>query len=124
MRGVRAIGAVLALSALLLYALIPPGYMPGLLADGGQGFVVCTGYGPHVMAVDGAGNPVETPAKSDKASPCAFAFASPGTPSAQGYEPILFTSLMAAALPLLQTALLTARFVPAIGPRAPPSRLL
>lgn len=123
MRGARAIGAGLALLALLSYTLIPPGFMPGLLADGGQGFVVCTGYGPHVVAVDGSGNPVQTPAKSGKASPCAFAFASPATPSAVGYEPVLFVMLAAAVLPFLHTTLLAARFVPAIGPRAPPSRL-
>lgn len=123
MRGIRAMGASLALLALLLYTLIPPGFMPGLLADGGQGFVVCTGYGPHVVAVDSSGNPIEAPTKSGKASPCAFAFASPATPSAAGYEPVLFVILLAVALPLLKTALLAARFVPAIGPRAPPSRL-
>jgi len=64
------LGMILALLALLMLVVAPPGFM---IADGGQGptLVVCTGHGPLLSASD-PGHPHKAP-KSTSDAPCPFA---------------------------------------------------
>lgn len=64
-------GHWLALIALLLIVLIPPGYMAASDAHG-PALVICSGHGPVSMSLDAAGHPSKAP-KSRPDAPCAFA---------------------------------------------------
>ncbi len=63
--------ALIALLALLIQALIPPGYMLAAGRTGPAAVVICTGHGPLTIA--GHRDPQAPPAKGKAAGLCAFA---------------------------------------------------
>ena len=66
----------LALLAIALHLIIPPGFMPAH-ADGAQGFemVICTSTGTRTVWLNHAGDPIEKPVGDVSHELCAFAAA-------------------------------------------------
>lgn len=67
----RGASLVLALLALLVNGLVPPGYMAGPVGRG-PALVICSGHGPASIGWDGRLKPLKAP-KSRPDAPCAFA---------------------------------------------------
>ncbi len=65
------LAACLAIAALFLQVLVPPGFMVGQTA-GGPAIVVCTGHGPLQIRSQSPGKPA-TPSKSADSATCVFA---------------------------------------------------
>ena len=66
----RAIGWVLALSAILLRAALPAGWMPVADGPGGPALVICTGHGPMAAPVH---SPHQAPLPGHANDVCPFA---------------------------------------------------
>jgi len=70
-QGTRLIAVGLAMLALFVQGLAPPGFMVARVG-GGAAIVLCTGHGPALSLTDLTGHPAKSP-KSQPDAPCAFA---------------------------------------------------
>ena len=126
-RGAGRLGAatLAALLAILLQALIPPGYM--LAAGDGAGraptLTICTGHGPLKLA---APSDRQAPDKSKSTGVCAFAgHGAPPIPvSAAGAAPVLWNAIVAGG-PVAHHLVFVGRGLAAPPPaRGPPAALV
>lgn len=115
--------ALLVLPALLLRALLPPGFMPA--AHGGFGFAltICPGHGLVAMLGDpAAGDTTPAPAGSHHDAPCAFAAAAAGLAPPSALPPFDTNAARIAGVPPLPvTTAATCPDVRAQSPRGPPA---
>jgi hypothetical protein len=113
---------MLALLALVLKVVVPPGFMLADTSGAGVALVICTGHGP--LTLGHAGEHKAPPAKSRADAPCAFAGnITPTAPVAIGPAPSAALIAQAARIIPLDQAPgrgLVAPPPPAIGPPTHP----
>lgn len=70
---------ICAVLAVLVWALMPHGVMPGVAADGSAAFVLCTGDGPLRVQIgaDGMTHPAPAGGEDEHREPCPYAAAGP-----------------------------------------------
>ncbi len=115
--------AVLALVALFVQALIPPGFMLAPVRGASPAMVICTGHGPLKLA--DAGDRQRPPQKQKAAGVCAFAGhgAAPILPAPQPPIAVRWTAAAPAAV-RARPSIYIGRGLAAPPPaRAPPSLL-
>lgn len=130
--GLRGIAAWLTLFSVLLWSLVPSGFMPGVTDDGRFTIVICSPDSPdgfRTITLDadgaeipaGADWPTDDHRESDHASPCIFAV---GLALAAPAGPLPLSGVLPQARPLAFPGVswaLAAISLRPLGARAPPS---
>jgi len=114
----------IALIAVLVWAILPPGLMPVRGADGMPAFALCSGAGPilMVMGADGDLHPAGPEKNGHEKQPCPFAgagLAALATPAA----PVVAQDVRPLATAPVFVAIVPAQTAPFLrpSPRAPPT---